>query len=584
MTQSPETSRRSQPPTNWRWEWLLIALSFAIFASIRAPVPGVNEPHYFSKAKHFWDAQWCARDPFLQSANAHYVFYATFGTLTKVFTLTQSAWIGRLIGWALLASGWCALAARLSPIRWFGLWSAWVFLGLATIGNWSGEWVVGGIEAKVISYACAWWSLAWVLDGKWVRSGAWAGLSVCFHPVIGIWHTGAAVLAAISTQDFKSCVKLSPRLLLAGIGWGLFAASGLIPALSIVRGADAKQAFAADFIQVFHRLKHHLDPFQFHMASNSYYAVMVVLVICLSYFGCQSVPGLQSRWKVLVRYAFVAVLIALAGLAIRSAPRMANGLLSLNLFPFLHGSLKSIIAQENQLAKWLKFYPFRLADVTIPLVLALQTTRLIVHWYPRWTSRVFRQRPELRSGAAGEVSGSPLLNLDTALDGGSELVSTQSPLSPMKGFCLFGVVYLVAIVSSIVGMKLDHRLRTELFPDWREACLWLRHNTASNALCYVPSQGFGLKWYAERAEYVSQKDCPQDAAGIVAWNDRLRLIGNWSRQHANGRFTMRQVQELQSASRIDYLIIPKRNSKLAALPLVPVYQNESYQIFRISPE
>ena len=27
--------------------------------------------------------------------------------------------------------------------------AAWLFLGLQAIGNWSGEWVIGGVESKV---------------------------------------------------------------------------------------------------------------------------------------------------------------------------------------------------------------------------------------------------------------------------------------------------------------------------------------------------------------------------------------------------------------------------------------------------
>src|SRR5579871_6062823 len=81
------------PSMRQRWVVAaLVFLSFAVFSALRAPVPGVNEPHYLCKARHFWDNGWCSRDPFLQSANAHALFYWTIGWLTQWLTLEQTAW------------------------------------------------------------------------------------------------------------------------------------------------------------------------------------------------------------------------------------------------------------------------------------------------------------------------------------------------------------------------------------------------------------------------------------------------------------------------------------------------------------
>ena len=74
------------PPTAGRANWRrllpatgLVFLSFFIFSAVRAPVPAVNEPHYLSKAKHYWNPNWCRGDFFLESSNTHLVFYQTFG-------------------------------------------------------------------------------------------------------------------------------------------------------------------------------------------------------------------------------------------------------------------------------------------------------------------------------------------------------------------------------------------------------------------------------------------------------------------------------------------------------------------------
>jgi hypothetical protein len=49
-----------------RRAWLEIALIFLLlFIEGAWPVPDSNEPHYLAKARHYWDADWCADDFFL---------------------------------------------------------------------------------------------------------------------------------------------------------------------------------------------------------------------------------------------------------------------------------------------------------------------------------------------------------------------------------------------------------------------------------------------------------------------------------------------------------------------------------------
>ena len=131
---------------------LAVWLSFLLVSFVTSPIPGVNEAHYLTKSKHFWNPEWCSRDFFLTSFPAHRVFYQTFGWLTLWFDLPTVAIVGRVLGTALLAASWTALMSRLvrrstaddepprpPPVS-FGnvLPSAWLFLGLQAIGNLSG--------------------------------------------------------------------------------------------------------------------------------------------------------------------------------------------------------------------------------------------------------------------------------------------------------------------------------------------------------------------------------------------------------------------------------------------------------------
>ena len=102
---------------HWRFAWMEIVLIcglFFLFAG--SPPPGVNEAHYLAKAKHFWDPHWCGRDLFLDSSNAHPVFFWLVGWITLICSLPTTAWVGRAVTWLLLAIGWQRLSWAVVPL------------------------------------------------------------------------------------------------------------------------------------------------------------------------------------------------------------------------------------------------------------------------------------------------------------------------------------------------------------------------------------------------------------------------------------------------------------------------------------
>src|SRR5688500_10463735 len=120
---------RDDAPARWRLAEL--GLIFVIFfVTGGAPAPHVNETHYLTKAKHYWDASYCPGDFFLDSADPHLVFYWTFGWLTRLAPLAVVAWIGRVVAWALLAMAWERLSRAVTDAPWASVLSAalWVTL------------------------------------------------------------------------------------------------------------------------------------------------------------------------------------------------------------------------------------------------------------------------------------------------------------------------------------------------------------------------------------------------------------------------------------------------------------------------
>ena len=74
-----------------RWSCEIVLMT-AIFAAAGAwPTPDTNEAHYLARARHSWDPSWGAGDFFLDSPEAHGVFYRLLGPLAASLPLDRPA-------------------------------------------------------------------------------------------------------------------------------------------------------------------------------------------------------------------------------------------------------------------------------------------------------------------------------------------------------------------------------------------------------------------------------------------------------------------------------------------------------------
>jgi len=514
--------------------------SFAISSFARYPIPAPNEPHYLCKAKHYWDPDWCARDFFLASSNAHVVFFQTFGLLTRWFSLDATAVIGRLVGLLIFAAGWTLLVHALVPARWPPLWAAWVFLSIsAYAGNLSGEWLIGGIEAKVIAYGLLFAAMACCLDGIESRhgrslliAGILFGIAISFHPVVGIWGLACASFASLVVSLFKRrSVDGDPargfaRWIAAGLGSAvLLAVPGVVAGIRATEGSS----FEADYIQVYYRLAHHLDPK--HFAAEAW-----------DIYGCLAVVWLVGRWFMARRSAeswflwFVVArgLIACCGLIVgwRHGPEENVRDYS---FPWLIG-----VALRW---KFLKLYPFRLVDAMLPIAVAITAAGLVrraCEFVCRWHGA----RRRLGVGLLWLACGIPAL------------ATVWQPADDARP-----------------------TFDAEELADWRDVCRWTRANTPDNALILTPVQeSWAFKWYAQRAEFVSFKDCPQDGPGILEWNNRLVFLREWSEASLPDGYSLAEVDALRRRG-ITHIIA----RRLGPFNFEPVYSNETFRVYRLEP-
>lgn len=571
--------------------WLAIFAAFLIEGAW--PSPDENETVYLAKARYFADPSWCAGDAFLQSADAHWVFYALASWPTHWLSLDTYAWAGRLATWALMALSWGRMgsAAGLRPGS--TLFAAAVFITANHWGHLSGEWVVGGFESKGVAYAVVW--LAWAdgLADRWRLVPVWLGLATAIHPLVGIWqsvamlglalgpwrrgagaapasprqasslskvHSGGGIARTRSPNSDRSgdsasreqprsergateashdgllppSARLRTWYLPLAFGLGL-AAVGIVPAWAMNSGVSQAVARQADAIYVRLRLPHHLVPTTFDVERWRNHSLLVAVTLGgLWLLRSRGAPGgdrTQTRQE--------------------GAPRLVYQLGGATGAALLVCLLGLLLADPRLISpglanRWLRLYWFRLGDVVWPLALALTVARLA--------------GSEARTRWRSIVGGLCLL-------------------------CLLGVLshgaYRVVQIARWPAPRSTQPMSPRLLANWRDACRWARQHTPPRARFFTPRLTQTFKWYAGRPEVVNWKDLPQDAEGIVEWWRRIEAIHLQEGPEGPrfGRLTDHDAarwHELARRFSADYLLA--RSQPPLGLPRV--YANEQWTIYR----
>jgi hypothetical protein len=518
----------------------IVWAGFAAGAAWRSPIPGVNEPHYLCKARHFCDRSWCERDLFLSSTDAHWLFFAAIGPLTRVLNFEQAAWIGRITVWGLLAFGWARLIGQLVPGRWSAVWSAAIFQAIQATGNLSGEWLIGGVEAKGFSYAALLFAIAAACRKSWAEAGAAGGIAIAFHPVVGIWGIIALAAAAIagwasqpvgrSSEALHPAVpapqsvrdssvpqlfgwRQLPRRFLPVVLCIVCSLPGLIPAVALLaKRPTPNEARIADETQVFYRLKHHLDPNRFSTRACWSYAGMLV-----GWLALRRLAKTQPEERLFARFVLATGAIAAGGFAVGlwlRSPAM------------------------------MKFYPFRLCDVFLPIAVSVTAAGLL--------ERI------IVASAGGRR---------TIFIAGGHLLA-----------CAALAWSFVAPGRATNPSRWPHE-RWSAFVD---ACKWIKDHTPADAVFLTPRENVGFKWYAERAEYFTRKDCPQDAAGILEWGRRHNRVERMLRKtpkRSASQFTGTVLADFARQTQVGYVLATGTPPK----GVQPLYENETFSVFVIRP-
>ena len=516
--------------------WLeILAIVAVCYVFAGSPTPSVNEAHYLAKAKHYWQPEWCEGDFFLESADAHEVFYWTFGWMTKYYSLPATAWIGRLLVWLLFAASWRRMVRALTNIRGAALLSAICLLPLTHYGHLAGEWLIGGIEAKGFAYPLLFLAIGKAAEGKWWQTWPLLGLASSFHILVGGWAVVAFLFALFMRRDEEQ-INYRELAVWLVIG-GTLALPGLIPALQLTADATAEEIREANVTYTFRRLSHHLVPYRFAQWNPFAPKFNVTRplsfgLLCLLWWrfaGSIRTP----RWQRLQMIVNGSLVIALCGL-----------LVELLSSPFDHFQVPFL---SNMRASLLRFYWFRMSDMMVPTGLALFAIVRI----RQPMARVWQTVIALLLGIAGLWFASQQYGF------AARSMSMQQQ-------------YWRHTLPEMEQYRIDE--------DWLDVCNWIRDNTPSDCTVLTPVRQQTFKWYAERPDVVTWKDVPQNASAIVDWWERRRAVhklGDWPWEDPE------QLANVLSSYGVTHIVWPSAKYKPYGDEAEQVYANELFRVFEV---
>ncbi len=532
-----------------RWsnfgEVLLLVMLFFLYAGDFPPM--VNEAHYLVKAKNFWQPEWCQNDLFAASGKAHTTFYYLFGWPTLFVSLETTAWIGRIVGWFLIAWGLHRLSAKLIGVPLASLGVATLWIAGIEQGNLAGEWVIGGIEAKVPAYGLVLLGLAEMVDRNWNRVWPLLGGAAAFHVLSGGWSVIAAMLAWWVTERKQTDRKpLFTRWLFLGGALSLF---GLVPALALTLGASSEDSAAAARIYAYFRIRHHLLPADFFFHWYARHIALVVMTLAIGFHVRHHQPWRRMTW-----FTIGAIAIAVAGLVV--------------------GILPSVV--PDLAAKLLRYYWFRLTDAVVPLMFGLLVVRLIAH---------AKRLPQ--AGAIVALVVAVLLAGNSALQRHSKGIppsATSKLLGWRKTYTEQELLQAKQTwetaraagepVGTFRQWKENQLTQAErqAFDDWKAVCRWAAESSGPDDVFLTPRHQQTFKWYAGRAEVVNWKDVPQDAESLREWYRRFGEV--FPKRLGRMRVTIRysSLREYREKYNVRYMIVDQRVAG-TSLPLVKVYPN-----------
>lgn len=305
-----------------------------------------NEMDVIPFAKATFNPDWLPVDWYLnQTIPYRFLFDSILGVFADSFGIMPTIVFGRLFSYLLIAFSIHLLLRAIDNVTHSLLHYFFIilFFSFFPYGMGAFEWMVGGLETKVFAYAFAILSLAFLLRQDLTKTFFFAGLSLSFHLLIGIYHLFCLIPLVLVYQKqlntfYQSLISSALFFLFAG-SLGIY---GIFYQFFLVEG-DATNLGWHIYVNL--RVPHHVLPNQF---PNGTWVKMTCFAILNVVFY------LSSKWqavRLMSLYGLFTILISLIGIAI---------------FFFSDSS------------HHLKYYFFRFGDIMLPFITLLNLASFLI--------------------------------------------------------------------------------------------------------------------------------------------------------------------------------------------------------------
>jgi hypothetical protein len=281
-----------------------------------------NEYDVLPYARQFIEKDWLLNDWFLNlKISYRYLFNLIFGPIISLLGFEYGAPVLRSLTYLFIAAGMHRFFRTL-PIR-FSLEVLVLCYFLENQSVVAGEWIVGGVETKAISYAFVLLSLSALLNKDYNISLAFSGLAFSFHVLVGLYSLLCTISALLLNGkafqlEFKEIFRKS---------WLFVCLEQLLQRVDV-------ETIQASEIYVRYRAPHHLLPNWGGIGWKIEIIISAVLFLFLYLFGR------THKFRFIAAYALSSVGFFLIGIGIY-------------LMGYIH---------------MLKYYWFRFPDVMIPFI------------------------------------------------------------------------------------------------------------------------------------------------------------------------------------------------------------------------
>jgi hypothetical protein len=529
--------------------------------------------------------------------------------------------------------------------------TAWALAYYVDSFHAAGEWILGGVEGKSFAFPLVFFGLESMLRRRWQQTWIFLGAASAFHVLVGGWSVLVAgwVCLLDCRLDCRLGRQLNHRLdrhrhttnlsQHFTVPWGFFiggllALFGLIPALLLDYGVATETIRDAHQIYVFERLYHHLVPYQFPLTYLVRFILLAVIWIMICRFG-QHQNQRQQRFEHFLWGTLILFLIGmLAAYGLRN-----NRILSAEILRFYWFRLSDVFIPAGVAIGTLRHFLTIVQKIqkvqkvpNVPETQKLQTVQnqesglpflpisgwLILFGIPFcvyllfdaiiFSRRIYFSNTTVESGIPWALT---ILVCWGFLAFSKRFLRNRANFANFKTFCVWGFVGLYAVIlfyAPFDSLKTLGDARTSttysrIEPGrsyiayyWIDACRWIADpkNTLQTAKFWVPRDGTTFKWHAQRSDLGTWKNIPQDAEGIVRWQQMMRDLfyyRNEKGQLCDDRSltillwwkTDEEIEQLRIRYGFDYILCSASPELSHHKTFQVVYTNELYKVYRILP-